>query len=34
MVDATTWEPEEKVWNAPDLIQAFHRAYPNKPRPV
>ena len=34
MVDATSWEPEENVQNAPDLVQVFHRAYPDKPRPV
>ena len=29
--DATTWEPPEHLANATDLVQAFHRAYPNKP---
>ena len=33
-VDATSWEPEENIQNAPDLIQAFHCAYPDKPRSV
>ena len=32
--DATSWEPEENVQNASDLVQAFHCAYPDKPRPV
>ena len=32
--DATSWEPEENVRNAPDLVRAFHRAYPDKPKPV
>ena len=32
--DATSWEPEENVRNAPDLVRAFHCAYPDKPRPV
>ena len=34
MADATSWEPEENVRNAPNLIRVFHHAYPNKPRPV
>ena len=34
MADATSWDHEENVWNAPDLIKAFHSAYPDKPRPV
>ena len=32
--DATSWEPEENVRNGPDLVQAFHCSYPDKPRPV
>ena len=32
--DATSWEPEENVRNTPDLVQVFHHAYPDKPRPV
>src|SRR5882672_9971397 len=29
--DATSSEPPEHLAHAPDLVQAFHRAYPNKP---
>src|SRR5882672_9092708 len=29
--DATSWEPPEHLANVTDLVQAFHRAYPNKP---
>ena len=32
--DATSWEPEENIQNAPNLVQAFHHAHPDKPRPV
>jgi hypothetical protein len=28
-----TWEPAENVANAPQLLEEFHRAYPNKPGP-
>ena len=30
--ESTSWEPEENLWNAPDLVRAFHR-YPDKPKP-
>ena len=29
--NATSWEPPEHLENATDLVQAFHRAYLNKP---
>jgi len=29
--DATSWEPPKHLAHAPDLVQAFHRAYPDKP---
>jgi hypothetical protein len=28
-----TWEPAENVANAPQLLEEFHKAYPNKPGP-
>ena len=28
-----TWEPAENVTNAPELLQEFHRCYPDKPSP-
>jgi hypothetical protein len=28
-----TWEPAENVANAPQLLEEFHRTYPNKPGP-
>ena len=28
-----TWEPTENISNAPELVQEFHRCYPNKPSP-
>src|SRR6266481_640303 len=31
--ESTSWEPEENLRNAPDLVRAFHRSYPNKPKP-
>jgi len=31
--DATSWEPPDHLANATDLVQAFHRAYPDKPSP-
>ena len=31
--DATSWEPPEHLVNAPDVVQAFHQAYPDKPAP-
>src|SRR5882724_10104161 len=32
-LDATSWEPPEHLENAPDVVQAFHQAYPDKPAP-
>ena len=32
--ESTSWEPEENVLNAPDLIRAFHEAYPTKLKPL
>ena len=29
--DATSWEPPEHLAHAPDLVQDFHRVYPDKP---
>ena len=31
--ESTSWEPAENVQNAPDLVKAFHQAYPDKPKP-
>ena len=31
--NATSWEPPEHLTNAPDMVQAFHQAYPAKPAP-
>jgi len=31
--DATSWEPPEHLANAPDVVQTFHQAYPDKPAP-
>ena len=31
--DAMSWEPPEHLINAPDVVQAFHQAYPDKPAP-
>src|SRR5882724_11382300 len=31
--DETSWEPPEHLANASDVVQAFHRAYPDKPAP-
>src|SRR5882724_7589539 len=31
--DATSWEPPKHLTNAPDVVQAFHQAYPDKPAP-
>ena len=28
-----SWEPAENLQNAPDLVQDFHRRFPNAPRP-
>ena len=28
-----TWELAENVTNAPELVQEFHRCYPDKPSP-
>src|SRR5882724_3180251 len=33
MPNATSWEPPEHLANAPNMVQAFHQAYPNKPAP-
>ena len=32
--NTTSWELEENVRNAPDLVRAFHHTYPDKPKPV
>src|SRR5262249_89627 len=32
-ISSRTWEPPEHLTNAQDLVDAFHRAYPHKPRP-
>src|SRR6266481_1743643 len=31
--ESMSWEPKENLWNAPDLVRAFHRSYPDKPKP-
>jgi len=31
--DAMSWELPEHLSNAPDLVQEFHQAYPDKPAP-
>jgi len=31
--DATSWELPEHLENAPDVVQAFHQAYPDKLAP-
>ena len=31
--DEMSWEPPEHLANAPDVVQAFHQAYPDKPTP-
>src|SRR5882724_2861607 len=31
--DATSWEPPKHLINAPDVVQEFHQAYPDKPAP-
>jgi len=31
--DATSWELPEHLTNAPNVVQAFHHAYPDKPAP-
>jgi len=31
--DAMSWEPPEHLANAPNLVQEFHWAYPDKPTP-
>ena len=31
--DATSWEPPEHLVNAPNAVQAFHQAYPDKLAP-
>ena len=30
--EAASWEPEENIWNAPDLVWVFHHANPNWPK--
>jgi RNase H-like domain found in reverse transcriptase/Reverse transcriptase (RNA-dependent DNA polymerase)/Integrase zinc binding domain/Integrase core domain/Chromo (CHRromatin Organisation MOdifier) domain len=32
-VSSQSWEPSGHLANSPDLVDAFHRAYPAKPRP-
>jgi hypothetical protein len=32
-ISSRTWEPQEHLANAPDLVNAFHRTYPSKPHP-
>jgi len=29
--NAMSWEPPEHLVNAPEMVQAFHQAYPDKP---
>ena len=31
--ESTSWEPAKNVQSAPDLVRAFHRAYPDKLKP-
>src|SRR5882724_9313545 len=31
--DATSWEPPEHLANTPNVVQAFHQDYPDKPAP-
>ena len=31
--EATSWEPAVHVQNVAKLVEAFHRAYPDKPKP-
>ena len=31
--NAMSWEPPKNLGNAPDLFQAFHLTYPDKPSP-
>jgi hypothetical protein len=31
--DRTTWEPASNLENSPELVAAFHAAYPDKPKP-
>jgi len=31
--NATSWEPPEHLMNAPNVVQAFHQAYPDKLAP-
>src|SRR5882724_3138553 len=31
--NATSWEPPEHLTNTPNMVQAFHQAYPAKPAP-
>ena len=32
--EETSWLPASELGNAPDLLQAFHAAYPHKPGPL
>jgi hypothetical protein len=32
-ISSRTWEPQANLANAPDLVDKFHRAYPDKPHP-
>jgi len=32
-VSARTWEPKDHLANAPELVDKFHRTYPDKPSP-
>jgi transposase InsO family protein len=32
-ISSRTWEPQENLAHAPDLVDEFHRAYPSKPHP-
>jgi transposase InsO family protein len=32
-ISSRTWEPQENLAHSPDMIDAFHRAYPSKPHP-
>jgi len=31
--DAMSWETPKHLANTPDVVQAFHQAYPDKPAP-
>jgi hypothetical protein len=32
-ISSRTWEPQANLANAPDLVDKFHRTYPDKPHP-